>query len=200
MEQKLKNPNSRRQRGSFPRVWMILLLVLLITRLASIYIPFVMNVMPVQRPHKITYDDLRTYLSSPDTKTPNTIIDRGDISLVELSPSNFVSVHFVKPQTIRDLSGNEQTSVSNVQVDVSANDSARRELEQLLGGDITGQDKQASIHYVYLPPDDTSHPLLAFLRPITGWDCCVFFTITIVGIIVILTKRDLKRIKRPHAD
>ncbi|MBT4010740.1 MAG: hypothetical protein HN617_16665 [Planctomycetaceae bacterium] len=191
MEQKLKNPNSRRQRGSFPRAWMILLLVLLITLLASI-ITIVVSVMPTQRPHKISYDDFRIYLSSPDTITPNTIIDRGDIKLVEISTSNFVSVHFVRPQTITDLSGNEQTSVSNVQVDFSANDSTRRQLEQLLEGNIGGDIKLRSVNYVYLPPDDTAS-LAVLVSSITGWGCCCLISIiAIVVLIVVLVRRNTK--------
>ena len=169
MEQKPQDPNNRPQRGSFPRIWVILFLVLLVT----------MVVMRSQAPQKIRYSDFRSHLSTPKTVSNNgtTIIDRGDIKLVEIATSNYATVHFHQPQTITDLAGNEQTKISEVQVDIPPNDSSREQLEQLLDGDIPEHDKQASIDYVYLPPDDTASFLLmiAILLPIV---ILVFFWIS----------------------
>jgi len=168
MEQKPQDAQNRPQRGGLPRIWVIVFIILLIS----------MFVLRTATPAKVRYSDFRDYLTTAadSTNDATTKIDRGDIKLVELATSNYATVTFHKEQTITNITGEEVADQLTIQVDIPPNDSSRRQLEQLLEGNIGGE-KLPSVAYVYLPPDDTASFLLmiAVMLPIV---ILVFFWIS----------------------
>jgi len=169
MEQKPQDPQNRPQRGGLPRIWVIVFIILLIS----------MFVFRTPSPTKVRYSDFREYLTlAATTKNNNTtIINRGDIKLVELATSHFATVTFKEAQTVTSIDGEEVNEQLTIQVDIPPNDSSRRQLEQLLEGNVGGPIKLRSVDYVYLPPDDTASFLLliAVMLPIV---ILVFFWIS----------------------
>ena len=169
MEQKPQDPQNRPQRGGLPRIWVIVFIILLIS----------MFVFRTPSPTKVRYSDFREYLTLAATTKNNhtTIIDRGDIKLVELATSHFATVTFKEAQTVTSIDGEEVNEQLTIQVDIPPNDSSRRQLEQLLEGNVGGPIKLRSVDYVYLPPDDTASFLLliAVMLPIV---ILVFFWIS----------------------
>ncbi len=137
-----------------------------------------MFVLRTATPAKVRYSDFRDYLTAvaDSTNDATTKIDRGDIKLVELATSNYATVTFHKEQTITNITGEEVADQLTIQVDIPPNDSSRRQLEQLLEGNVGGE-KLPSVAYVYLPPDDTASFLLmiAVMLPIV---ILVFFWIS----------------------
>ena len=168
MEQKPQDPQNRPQRGGLPRIWVIVFIILLIS----------MFVLRTATPSKVRYSDFRDYLTAAadSTNDATTKIDRGDIKLVELATSNYATVTFHKEQTVTNINGEEVAEQLTIQVDIPPNDSSRRQLEQLLDGNI-GDEKLNSVAYVYLPPDDTASFLLmiAIMLPIV---ILIFFWIS----------------------
>lgn len=168
MEQKPQDAQNRPQRGGLPRIWVIVFIILLIS----------MFVLRTATPAKVRYSDFRDYLTAAadSTNDATTKIDRGDIKLVELATSNYATVTFHKEQTITNITGEEVADQLTIQVDIPPNDSSRRQLEQLLEGNVGGE-KLPSVAYVYLPPDDTASFLLmiAVMLPIV---ILVFFWIS----------------------
>ncbi|MBT4844206.1 MAG: AAA family ATPase, partial [Planctomycetaceae bacterium] len=138
-----------------------------------------MFVFRTPSPTKVRYSDFREYLTLAATTKNNhtTIIDRGDIKLVELATSHFATVTFKEAQTVTSIDGEEVNEQLTIQVDIPPNDSSRRQLEQLLEGNVGGPIKLRSVDYVYLPPDDTASFLLliAVMLPIV---ILVFFWIS----------------------
>ncbi|MBT5598369.1 MAG: ATP-dependent zinc metalloprotease FtsH [Planctomycetaceae bacterium] len=169
MQQKPQDPQNRPQRGGLPRIWVIVFIILLIS----------MFVFRTPSPTKVRYSDFREYLTLAATTKNNhtTIIDRGDIKLVELATSHFATVTFKEAQTVTSIDGEEVNEQLTIQVDIPPNDSSRRQLEQLLEGNVGGPIKLRSVDYVYLPPDDTASFLLliAVMLPIV---ILVFFWIS----------------------
>ncbi|MBT4694334.1 MAG: ATP-dependent zinc metalloprotease FtsH [Planctomycetaceae bacterium] len=138
-----------------------------------------MFVLRTATPAKVRYSDFRDYLTAvaDSTNDATTKIDRGDIKLVELATSNYATVTFHKKQTVTNITGEEVAEQLTIQVDIPPNDSSRRQLEQLLEGNIGGDKKLPSVAYVYLPPDDTASLLLmiAVMLPIV---ILIFFWIS----------------------
>ncbi len=169
MEQKQPDLQNRPQRGGLPRIWVIVFIILLIS----------MFVLRTATPAKVRYSDFRDYLTAmaDSTNDATTKIDRGDIKLVELATSNYATVTFHKQQTVTTITGEEVAEQLTIQVDIPPNDSSRRQLEQLLEGNIGGDKKLPSVAYVYLPPDDTASLLLmiAVMLPIV---ILIFFWIS----------------------
>jgi cell division protease FtsH len=169
MEQKQPDLQNRPQRGGLPRIWVIVFIILLIS----------MFVLRTATPAKVRYSDFRDYLTAvaDSTNDATTKIDRGDIKLVELATSNYATVTFHKKQTVTNITGEEVAEQLTIQVDIPPNDSSRRQLEQLLEGNIGGDKKLPSVAYVYLPPDDTASLLLmiAVMLPIV---ILIFFWIS----------------------
>jgi len=130
-------------------------------------------------PAKVRYSDFSDYLTTPADSTNDltTVIDRGDIKLVELANSNYATVTFKSEKTITNIIGDPVADQVTVQVDIPPNDSSRAQLVKLLEGNIGGDTKLTSVDYIYLPPDDTASFLLmiAVMLPIV---ILVFFWIS----------------------
>jgi cell division protease FtsH len=169
MEQKSQDPQNRPQRSGLPRIWVIIFIVLLIS----------MFVLRSAAPSKVRYSDFSDYLTTPADSTNDltTVIDRGDIKLVELANSNYATVTFNSEKTITNIIGDPVADQVTVQVDIPPNDSSRAQLVKLLEGNIGGDTKLTSVDYIYLPPDDTASFLLmiAVMLPIV---ILVFFWIS----------------------
>ena len=169
MEQKPQDPQNRPPRSGLPRIWVIIFIVLLIS----------MFVFRSAAPSKVRYSDFTDYLTTKADSTNDltTVIDRGDIKLVELANSNYATVTFNSEKTITNITGDPVTDQVTVQVDIPPNDSSRAQLVKLLEGNIGGDTKLKSVDYVYLPPDDTASFLLmiAVMLPIV---ILVFFWIS----------------------
>ena len=169
MEQKSQDPQNRPQRSGLPRIWVIIFIVLLIS----------MFVLRSAAPSKVRYSDFSDYLTTPADSTNDltTVIDRGDIKLVELANSNYATVTFKSEKTITNIIGDPVADQVTVQVDIPPNDSSRAQLVKLLEGNIGGDTKLTSVDYIYLPPDDTASFLLmiAVMLPIV---ILVFFWIS----------------------
>jgi len=169
MEQKSQDPQNRPQRSGLPRIWVIIFIVLLIS----------MFMLRSAAPAKVRYSDFSDYLTTPADSTNDltTVIDRGDIKLVELANSNYATVTFKSEKTITNIIGDPVADQVTVQVDIPPNDSSRAQLVKLLEGNIGGDTKLTSVDYIYLPPDDTASFLLmiAVMLPIV---ILVFFWIS----------------------
>mgnify|MGYP006091660097 FL=1 len=169
MEQKSQDPQNRPQRSGLPRIWVIIFIVLLIS----------MFVLRSAAPSKVRYSDFSDYLTTPADSTNDltTVIDRGDIKLVELANSNYATITFNSEKTITNIIGDPVADQVTVQVDIPPNDSSRAQLVKLLEGNIGGDTKLTSVDYIYLPPDDTASFLLmiAVMLPIV---ILVFFWIS----------------------
>ena len=169
MEQKPQDPQNRPQRSGLPRIWVIIFIILLIS----------MFVLRSAAPTKVRYSDFRDYLTTAaDSKNDDTTeIDRGDIKLVELANSNYAIVTFHQEKTVTNIIGDVVDEQLTIQVDIPPNDSSRGQLEQLLEGNIGGDQKLPRIHYLHLPADDTGSFLLmiAVMLPII---ILVFFWIS----------------------
>ena len=169
MEQKPQDPQNRPQRGGLPRIWVIVFIILLIS----------MFVLRSATPAKVRYSDFREYLTRAATSKNDdtTIIDRGDIKLVELATSHYATVTFRTKKTVTDINDDELPDQETIQVDIPPNDSSRRQLEELLEGNVGGEKKLRAVPYRYLPPDDTASLLLmiAIMLPIV---ILIFFWIS----------------------
>ena len=169
MEQKPQNPQNRPPRSGLPRIWVIIFIVLLIS----------MFMLRSAAPAKVRYSDFSDYLTTPADSTNDltTVIDRGDIKLVELANSNYATITFNSEKTITNIIGDPVADQVTVQVDIPPNDSSRAQLVKLLEGNIGGDTKLTSVDYIYLPPDDTASFLLmiAVMLPIV---ILVFFWIS----------------------
>jgi|TARA_B110000263_G_scaffold240596_1_gene243936 cell division protease FtsH len=138
-----------------------------------------MFVLRSAAPSKVRYSDFSDYLTTPADSTNDltTVIDRGDIKLVELANSNYATITFNSEKTITNIIGDPVADQVTVQVDIPPNDSSRAQLVKLLEGNIGGDTKLTSVDYIYLPPDDTASFLLmiAVMLPIV---ILVFFWIS----------------------
>ena len=115
MEQKPQDPQNRPQRGGLPRIWVIVFIILLIS----------MFVLRSATPAKVRYSDFREYLTRAATSKNDdtTIIDRGDIKLVELATSHYATVTFRTKKTVTDINDDELPDQETIQVDIPPNDS-----------------------------------------------------------------------------
>lgn len=169
MEQKPQDPQNRPPRSGLPRIWVIIFIVLLIS----------MFVLRSAAPSKVRYSDFTDYLTTKADSTNDltTVIDRGDIKLVELANSNYATITFNSEKTVTNITGDPVADQLTVQVDIPPNDSSRAQLVKLLEGNIGDDTKLKSVQYVYLPPDDTASFLLmiAVMLPIV---ILVFFWIS----------------------